>query len=67
MGVGFEEGVVDLPPLSVEWPRRVGAGQHGCGLVGEDDVAAFRMRVEVRVRGRGRVRGKIRVEVRVRV
>ena len=34
------QGVVDLPPLGVERPRRVGARQHGGGLVGEDDVAA---------------------------
>ena len=56
LGLGLEQGVVDLPPLCVERPRRVGARKHGCGLVGEDDVAGLRVRVRVRVRFGVRVR-----------
>ena len=40
VGVGVEQGVVDLPPLGVEWPRRVGTRHHRRRLVGEHDVAA---------------------------
>mmetsp|Transcript_2336 Transcript_2336/g.6140 ORF Transcript_2336/g.6140 Transcript_2336/m.6140 type:complete len:266 (-) Transcript_2336:890-1687(-) len=48
------QDVVDLPPLGVERPRRVGARQHGGRLVGEDDVAAAHL-LQVLIVGHHRV------------